>query len=123
MHKSKLSQILIDVPEDRWEGALDFWTRALGRQADPSDQPEDRYLNLVGPGLRVLLQRCEWPASYHLDIETDDVEAEVGRLEALGAVRKKKVGTWWVMRAPTGHDFCVIRRQNGLDGAVDWPDP
>ena len=44
----------------------------------------------------------------HLDIETDDVEAEVSRLETLGAKRVKKVSNWWVMEAPTGHGFCVI---------------
>jgi hypothetical protein len=48
-----------------------------------------------------------------LDIESDDVEAEVARLEALGARRIEKVRTWWVMEAPTGHRFCVIRPQRG----------
>ncbi len=47
----------------------------------------------------------------HLDIETDDIEAEVRRLEALGAKRYKKVNTWWVMEAPTGQRFCVVRPQ------------
>ena len=125
MHRSKLSQIVIDVPADRWEGALGFWTGAFGLEPDPRDQPGDRYLSLIGRDaqIRILLQRCEWPGSYHLDIETDDVEAEVKRLEALGAERKKKVSTWWVMKAPTGHDFCVIRRQDGFErSAIQWPE-
>ena len=46
----------------------------------------------------------------HLDIEADDVEAEVRRLEALGARRVEQVQTWWVMEAPTGQRFCVVRR-------------
>jgi len=37
-----------------------------------------------------------------LDIETDDVEAEVKRLGALGARRVKQIKRWWVMEAPTG---------------------
>ena len=45
----------------------------------------------------------------HLDIETDDIEAEVRRLEALGATRVQHVrDRWWVMQAPTGHRFCVV---------------
>ena len=124
MHKSKLSQILIDVPADRWDHALAFWTGALGLEPDPRDQPGDRYLNLVGreDGLRVLLQRCEWEPSYHLDVEADDVEAEVARLEKLGATRIKQVHSWWVMEAPTGHRFCVIRPQDDQfdAGATTW---
>jgi hypothetical protein len=46
-----------------------------------------------------------------LDIETDDIEAEVQRLEALGAKRVKQIHTWWVLEAPTGQRFCVVRPQ------------
>jgi hypothetical protein len=47
----------------------------------------------------------------HLDIETDDIEAEVARLEKLGARRIEKVRSWWVMQAPSGQRFCVVRPQ------------
>jgi hypothetical protein len=47
----------------------------------------------------------------HLDIEADDIEAEVQRLEALGAQRVRQVHGWWVMQAPTGQRFCVVRVQ------------
>ena len=47
----------------------------------------------------------------HLDIESDDIPAEVARLEKLGAKRVAEVRTWVVMEAPTGHRFCVIRAQ------------
>lgn len=33
------------------------------------------------------------------------------RLEALGARRVAQVRTWWVMEAPSGHRFCVLRQQ------------
>ena len=36
----------------------------------------------------------------------------VARLEALGAKRVRAVKTWWVMEAPTGHRFCVVRPQS-----------
>ena len=47
----------------------------------------------------------------HLDIESDDIPAEVARLERLGARKVAEVRTWVVMEAPTGHRFCVIRAQ------------
>ena len=34
-----------------------------------------------------------------------------GRLEKLGARRIGPVGTWYVMAAPTGQRFCVVRAQ------------
>ncbi len=59
----------------------------------------------------------------HLDIETDDVEAEPERLVALGARETEKIKTWWVMEAPSGHRFCVIRQQRTPFGphANTWP--
>ncbi len=63
-------------------------------------------------GMQLVLQSVADQSAYHMDIEADDVEAEVARLEKLGAVRKYKIETWWVMRAPTGHDFCVIRARS-----------
>ena len=67
---------------------------------------------LTGPdGLHIEVQSVEHESRLHLDIETDDIEAEVGRLEALGAKRVKQVRTWWIMEAPTGQRFCVVRPQ------------
>ena len=59
---------------------------------------------------------------YHLDVETDDVEAEVARLEALGADWVEQIRTWWVMRDPAGLLFCVVRpqRDNFPAGAATW---
>jgi hypothetical protein len=51
----------------------------------------------------------EW---MHLDLETDDVEAEVRRLEALGATRydhqQERGFDFWVLRDPWGNEFCVL---------------
>jgi hypothetical protein len=55
------------------------------------------------------VQKVSHPSRVHLDIETDDIEAEVRRLEALGATRVVQTGSWWVMQAPTGQRFCVVR--------------
>jgi hypothetical protein len=60
----------------------------------------------------------------HLDIETDSLAAEVERLEAAGATRKRKVKRWWVMRDPSGHAFCVVRNQGKglLEQQEPWPE-
>ena len=127
MHTSRLTQLLIDVPAAKWEAAITFWSGALGLSPQPdAPQSDDRYLVLGGSdlGLRIVLQRVENGPAFHVDIEADDIEAEVRRLEALGATRKKKVHTWWVMQAPGGHDFCVIRPQQGYgagSGTRTWP--
>ena len=61
----------------------------------------------------------------HLDIETDDLEAEARRLEALGARRIAYVKRWIVMEAPTGQRFCILNPQRGpLAGKKNanvWP--
>jgi len=44
----------------------------------------------------------------HLDIHTDDLNAEVARLERLGAERVQLMNAWWIMRDPAGLPFCVV---------------
>jgi hypothetical protein len=66
--------------------------------------------------LRVLLQRTDDVKAskerMHLDLETDD-EAEVKRLEALGATRydhqQERGYDFWVLRDPWGDEFCVLQ--------------
>ena len=69
----------------------------------------------------MLLQLVDHDSRIHLDIEADDLEAEVKRLEALGAKRIGFVKRWWVLEAPTGQRFCVVNPQRGpLDKANTW---
>ncbi len=66
----------------------------------------------TGPDeLQVEVQKVDHPSRVHIDIESDDIEAEVRRLERLGARRLEQVKSWWVMEAPTGQRFCVIEPQ------------
>jgi hypothetical protein len=116
VHKSRLGAIVIDCEGAELDAAAaTFWSRALGRSVDVPQDPGDarKYRGLDGPGseLKVLLQAVDHPSRVHIDIETDDVEAEVARLERLGAKRVAHVKSWWVMEAPTGHRFCVVRPQ------------
>ena len=59
----------------------------------------------------VQIQRVDHDSRAHIDIETDDIAAEVARLENLGATVFKQLERWVVMQAPTGQRFCVVRVQ------------
>ncbi|TWO66031.1 VOC family protein [Caenimonas sedimenti] len=114
MHKSRLGTVVIDCQTEDLEAAAGFWAAALGRGIKAPETPGlEHYRNLQGPPgeVTMLVQAVQHPSRVHLDIETDDVDAEVQRLEALGARRVSQVKTWWVMEAPTGQRFCVVRPQ------------
>lgn len=114
MHKSRLATVIIDCRSDDVDVAAAFWARALGRNAITPEPPtESRYRELSGPDeeVAVLVQAVEHDSRVHIDIETDDIDSEVLRLEALGATRVAQVKTWWVMQAPTGQRFCVVKPQ------------
>jgi len=119
MHHSRLSNIVIDCEVDDLAAATEFWSRALGKPIASADQDGDgKYAELATAADEplILLQKVDHPSRVHLDIETDDLEAEATRLEALGARRIAFRERWWVMEAPTGHRFCVVRRQREAFG-------
>jgi predicted enzyme related to lactoylglutathione lyase len=114
MHKSRLGGLIIDCRTDDLEAAVAFWSRALGLEPLPTVAPEDKgYVKLkTGPNdLDVEVQQVTHDSRVHIDIEADDIEAEAVRLESLGAKRVAKIRDWWVMEAPTGHRFCIVRPQ------------
>jgi predicted enzyme related to lactoylglutathione lyase len=126
MHKSRLAGFIIDCETPDVQAASQFWGGALGMELRALPGAEGRkYVRLVDPSgrLHIEVQSVEHPSRVHLDIEASDVEAEVRRLEALGATRVAQVQTWWVMQAPTGQKFCVVRAQStDFDGgANEWP--
>jgi predicted enzyme related to lactoylglutathione lyase len=114
MHKSRLGTVVIDCQTEQVEAASEFWSRALGWPSEPLPNADDsNYRSLKTPPgeVGVLVQAVGHASRVHLDIETDDIEAEVRRLEQLGAKRIAHVKRWWVMEAPTGQRFCVVRPQ------------
>jgi predicted enzyme related to lactoylglutathione lyase len=126
MHKSRLGTIVIDCQTEDVDAAARFWSAALGRTAETEVDPDDaNYRELQGPPdeVKVLVQSVPHPSRVHVDIETDDIEAEVRRLEALGARRVAHVKRWWVMESPTGQRFCVVRPQRAdfAQRANAWP--
>ncbi len=118
MHKSRLAGFIIDCQEPDLQSAARFWSGALGmEQRQLPGEEGEKYQRLVDPAgrLHIEVQSVDHASRVHLDIETDDIEAEVRRLEALGATRVAQVQSWWVMQAPTGQRFCVVRA-----GAADF---
>jgi len=113
MHKSKLAGFIIDCHTDDLQGAATFWSGALGLETErlPGDEGT-KYVRLADHqnGLCIEVQTVDHPSRVHLDIETDDIEAEVRRLEDLGAKQVRRVHSWCVMEAPTGQRFCVVRK-------------
>jgi Glyoxalase-like domain len=109
VHHSRLFGIFIDTPVAQAGSAASFWSAALGVPARPV-AGEEQFTALDGalPGLTVDIQAVDDAPRYHVDIETDDVEAEVARLTALGA---EPISRWLdchTLRAPGGHLLCVV---------------
>jgi predicted enzyme related to lactoylglutathione lyase len=126
-HRSWLALFVIDVADlDR---AAAFWSAALRGEVVqqpfgvgiyltvrvPTDAGEATLLMQKVPELKTAKSRV------HLDIATDDVDAEIARLEGLGAHRQHAVDErgvhFVVLEDPDGNEFCVIpgRRDD------DWP--
>jgi hypothetical protein len=108
-HFSWLFKVVIDVPASEHDRELSFWEAAVGQPLSRFDYPEYHGAALHGQDFWLLTQRLgEGTARVHVDIHTDDLVAEVDRLERLGAERVQRVHSWWVMRDPAGLLFCVI---------------
>jgi hypothetical protein len=114
MHHSRLCALLIDCQTSDLDGAARFWADALGRPVDRG-HPGTRgnYVMLETPPDEpiVQIQRVEHESRVHVDIETDDLAAEVTRLTKLGATVAVRLERWVVMEAPTGQRFCVVKVQ------------
>ena len=128
MHRSQLAGLIIDCQTDDLDAAGRFWSAALGLRIRETQSVDDAgyvVLDTRPADPHVEVQKVDHPSRVHLDIETDDVDAEVRRLEALGARRVRAVRSFWVMEAPTGQRFCVVRAQraNFLADANVWDGP
>jgi glyoxalase superfamily protein len=109
MHRSRACALLIDVPVAEAAQAAGFWSAALG--ASPRQAPaEPQFTVLHGalPGLVTAVQAVDDAPRFHIDIETDDVQAETARLLALGAEQVSRWLECHVLRAPGGHLLCVL---------------
>lgn len=114
MHQSRLCAILIDCNTADVDAAARFWAQALGRPVDSEhagSRGNYRMLETPPDEPIVQIQRVPHESRVHIDIESDDIAAEVSRLEKLGATVVERLERWVVMQAPTGQRFCVVRVQ------------
>lgn len=132
-HRSRLCYIVLDC--DDLDSATMFWAAALDAAEEPIAEPSRqvyRRLKLPDNEMRVLLQRTSdtkvSKERMHVDLETDDVEAEVRRLEALGATRwnhqQERGYDFWVLRDPWDNEFCVLQTEfpELLAERTPWPE-
>ena len=133
-HRSRMAILLLDLPPDLHREGAAFWAGVTGREPTPSPS-DDAWIPLgaFADGFHLEVQRTGegTPPRWHLDVETDDVEAEVTRLEGLGAQRHRHVEGadgqgrgLWQMVDPVGLVFCVVAVQTGEEFeryAVSWP--
>ncbi|MEV4114141.1 VOC family protein [Nonomuraea sp. NPDC049695] len=124
MHRSRMYALLIDTPAAEAEQAATFWAGALGATASPLTGYE-QFTSLHGavPGLDVAVQAVDDAPRFHVDIETDDVEAETRRLVALGAAEVSRWQECRILRAPGGHVLCVLPAESDRfeAEAKTWP--
>ena len=125
MHRSRLGGIFIDCETADVDTAAAFWAAALGANVTANEGAASIYreLKTQSDSLEVLVQRVSHPSRVHIDIHTDDLEAEVQRLAGLGAIPGERVKRWCVMQAPTGQRFCVVevKPEALVGGARTWP--
>lgn len=123
MHRSQFAGLIIDCDADDLGTAAEFWSEALG-YAKKNSESAGLYVGLVTPenGPYFEVQKVDHESRVHLDIESDDLEAEAERLKAIGARRIGKVKQWIVMEAPTGQKFCIVppESKNFMDTAHVW---
>jgi catechol 2,3-dioxygenase-like lactoylglutathione lyase family enzyme len=114
MHRILLREVVIDAPDSVFGAIRDFWSSALLAEAQlVHDHPE--FTGLVDPAAMswVGLQNVGDAAPrLHLDIETDDVGAEVERLVGLGATMVGQGRAWVVLKDPAGLLFCVVPHES-----------
>jgi predicted enzyme related to lactoylglutathione lyase len=114
-HRSRLYSGYVDVPQRDFDNTVAFYGELLGRapKIDPAEPEYASYEDPPSTGIDLYVQAIgEDRPRVHLDIESDDVDAEAARLVALGATEVARIQTWVVMRDPVGTVFCVIRVQD-----------
>lgn len=127
MHRSRVGVILIDHPQESYAASSAFWAGAHGGSVTSAPSADDPYESLddLPGGIKVEAQRTGsgTPPRIHLDIETDDVPAEVDRVIALGARVVEQHRAYAVLADPGGMQFCVVPVQTGAafeEHATTW---
>jgi len=113
-HRTRMVQVCVDSPAAAHDREVEFWRSLLDGRFVPSQRPEFAgKWHDDGSPVQLLFQRLDEPEGQvraHLDHGTDDLDAEVSRLLALGATDVGRgSGGWHVLRDPAGDLFCATR--------------
>jgi predicted enzyme related to lactoylglutathione lyase len=119
-YRSRVCQFVIDVSD--LDQGVAFWTAAIDsveEEASETSREIYRRIRLPDSEIRILLQKTGdrkiSKERMHIDLETDNVEVEVERLEALGAIRRyhqqERGFDFWVLLDPWGNEFCVLQEE------------
>jgi predicted enzyme related to lactoylglutathione lyase len=113
--RSMVDQVCLDIPPSRFDEECSFWEALTGWELSGfADDSEFR--RLAWPDdipVRFLLQRLDDEQSVvtaHLDLSSDDADAEAERHAALGASVVRRTEGWITLTDPTGRSYCVTRR-------------
>ena len=111
-HRSRLVQVCIDAPADVHDSEVSFWRELLDGVWVDSSSPEfaGKWHDDQASPMQLLFQRldeADGPVRAHLDLGTDDLDAEVHRLVELGAEDISRGRGWHVLRDPAGQLFCA----------------
>ena len=97
--------------------AAEFWSLALNYRVKGAVSEDWAILEPVdGKGIQLSLSKASSQKAkrHHMDLFTDDQQAEVNRLLALGATRKAWMypegADYVVLQDPDGNPFCVVQR-------------
>jgi len=116
MHRSRIGLVLIDHPEEDAERGLAFWAGVQGVTPTGEDEGSPEYRSVGTIGSVALEHQRTGPGTaprVHLDIESDDVAAEVARVLALGATVLEDRDGYTILQDPAGMVFCVVPVQTG----------
>jgi hypothetical protein len=110
---SLVDQVCLDIPRPSFEDEALFWSMLTSWPHVAGGSPEfDRILPPPGQPLRLLLQRVddEGPARMHLDLASEQRDAEVARHVGLGGRVVRRTPWWTTLLDPSGRAYCVTDR-------------
>ena len=116
----RIGYVTIDSLDEK--RLADFWEQALASKRIFED--EDEIVLQTEDGWKLLFGKSpddkKVKNRVHFDLVPEDQDAEVARLEALGATRADigQTGdeTWVVMADPEGNEFCILRAGADSEG-------
>lgn len=112
--RSLVDQVCLDIPPSRWDTEVVFWEQLTGWERGEQSGAFGRLVRPEGQPLRFLLQRLddEQPGvTAHLDLGSDDADAEAARHVALGATEVLRAEGWITLLDPSARPYCVTRHR------------